>query len=222
MKIQEIITEDSDTKKELLKEFAGIKMFAEEQCQPYLQEIGGFDAAIIDYPMYRGMIGLTFEEGTYAKVLTVNQNRVPTDTPEGVQSLIDDWFQKNYDVRFRQTSLHCTGRIQTAAAYAASIIGPLIVIPMGEYHYAYSAQYRDLFIALGKIKYAIPNRGIGMTPEQVTEYYQDKIDDFMNEGDYRVDDNIRGAIAAETEIMLSCKKALVIQQRLLKILVSIK
>jgi len=219
VKIQEIITEDSDTKKELLKEFAGIRMFAEEQCQPYLQEIGGFDAAIIDYPMYRGIEKIEFPPGSHAKTVIVNQNRIPTDTPEGVQILIDDWFQERVGVRFRQTSLHCTGRFDIAISYSGMATGALIVIPMGEYHYAYSAQYRDLFVALGKFNYKPPNGGAGMSVHEAEQFYKARINEFMDSGDYRFDTNIRGAIFSGTEIMLSCKKALVIRQKFLKKLV---
>ena len=221
MKSLEFINEESDTKRELMLEYAGIKMFAEKYCRPYLQEIGGFENVVFTRPLYRGIKGLTLEPNTYSKVVNVNQDRKPTDTPETVQGLIDDWFEQHFGVRLRKTSLHCTGRLNFAHSYSDRA-GPFIVIPMGEYHYAYSETYKDMYIALAKSEFRPPTGWKSMTADTVNTHFKDKINKFMTAGNYQFDNNLIAAIDSGHEIMLQCKKALVIQQSFLATLVKIK
>jgi len=221
MKINEVIFEDTATdKRALLTEYAGIQLFTKEHCQPYLKEIGGFENAVFRLPLYRGILGLNFDPGTYSKVITVNQNREPTDTPAEMQVLIDDWFQRRFGIRFRQTSLHTTGNLMTATQYTSVVSGPLVVIPMGNFHYAYSEVYKDLYQALQRFNTKPPENGKGMSYTELEQFYKDRITEFMETGDYRFDKDLSRAIQNGNEIMISCKKALVIQWSFLKALVT--
>jgi len=222
MKIQEILNEDvsPEEKRELLTEYAGIKMFAEEQCQPYLKEIGGFENALFRTPMYRGMMSLTFPKGQYSSVVNIRQDRQPTDTPPMLQSLIDDWFQHHFSIRFRQTSLHCTGLMSTARAYSSTMVGPVIVLPMGDYHYAYSEVYNDLYQSLHDFGIKLPNSGKGMSRDDTLSFYENRIIEFMDAGHYQVDHGLTHAIQSGAEIMISGRKALIVQQKFLKALVT--
>lgn len=207
----DIIASEQQERRKLLTEYVGIELFAKEHCRPYLKEIGGFENAVFRYPLCRGMVGFSFSPGTYSEVIDVNQNRKPTDTPEGMQVLIDDWFQSNFGTRFRQTSLHVTGNIVAASTYAGAA-GPVVIIPMGEYHYAYSEKYTDLFKELVNVNIQVPRK---MSPEGTLQYYRTIVNEFMNKGEYKSDIGLLHAIQKGHEIMVSCQKALAIQHKFL-------
>lgn len=218
MKVNEIIFEE-DEKRQLLVEYAGIELYANDHCQPYLNKVGGFKNAVFVNPMYRGMSDLSFDKGTHSKVINVNQNRQPTDTPIGIQTLIDDWFEDEYGVRFRQTSLHCSGNIVTALAYSDNRKDPLIVLPIGNFNYCWSLIVRDMFDDLGAFEYSQPGGDIGSSRERIKTWNKDKVDAFMNRSNYRVNEGLVTAIKSQNEIMVSCREALVIQHSFLRTLV---
>ena len=217
MKINEVICEDTD-KRAMLVEYAGIQSFAEEYCKPYLNEIGGFKNAIFVHPLYRGIAGLNFKKNEYSTVIKVDQNRTPTDTPPAMQNEIDNWFEDKAGVRFRQTSLHCTGNIDTADSYSVDK-GPLIVLPMGNFNYCWSTIYRDMFSSLANESITA---GVvqGGTKQRLMLWTKDDIIKFMENGNYQANTGLVPAINSKKEIMISCKKALVVQQKFISNLVS--
>jgi len=175
-------------------------------CQPYLNEVGGIKEALLIRPLFRGMRGLVFDP-PIARI-SVNQNRQPVDMEPGIQKIIDDWFSERTKVRFRQQSLFCSGDITTAKIYQEEEIGPLIVVPIGPYHYTWSPTYRDLYdeINWSSITVYVPS-----TKDEPT--VEEKIDELLTKGNYQFDTGIREAIDSNHEIMLACKQAYVIKYR---------
>jgi len=166
----------------------------ERNCGPYLQEIGGLENALLRYPLYRGTSPVT---GIYKRV-TVRNDRIPMSTPIKIHNNIDNWFEANSKnhIRYRSASLFCSGSRRLASSYAEDSRGVVIVLPVGEYHYAWARQCADLFEAILALSY----EG-GSPPDMST---------FLPACEYLEDTDLTEAINSGHEIMLHCKEAILI------------
>ena len=172
----------------------------ETLCGPYINAMHGFDNAVFKYQMFRGIKNFEWrQEGDHEeyRITTVNQQRVSRDTRTSIHKMFDDWFDRNTGYRFRSAALFTIGNEPAAYRYAESSGEVVNVIPAGEFHYCWSPKVKDLLPMW-------ESNGSPHTPEM--------IDDFMNAMDYKVDQGLPQAIRSGGEIMIACKKAVLLNQ----------
>ena len=108
-----------------------------------------------------------------------------------IQNALDDWFEQKFRIRFRQSSVFCTGDHYDAKSYSEPNGTTAIVLPVGDYDYCWSPDVGDLFISLQR------NKGHDLTS-------------FMNLSHYRCNEGIAKAIESGHEIMLHCQSIMII------------
>ncbi|WP_133167874.1 hypothetical protein [Burkholderia gladioli] len=71
--------------------------------------------------------------------------RQPRDMPPAVHQVLDDWFFDRFGVKYRGSSLFCTGDATIAAGYVTEKSALISVEPLGNYSLSYSPICKDLF-----------------------------------------------------------------------------
>ena len=71
--------------------------------------------------------------------------RVPVSMPLNIQVAIDDWFELAFGIRFRESSLFCTGSIINARHYAGDHGEVRVVRPMDDFAFCWSPLVADLY-----------------------------------------------------------------------------
>lgn len=223
MKIKEIINESGIINPEVIKaqeeivlgQFQLLDEYTVKLCQPYLSQVGGLKNALIGSVLYRGLanndlIQSDVQYGAPYNIMPVRQDRRPRDTPFRVQSLIDDWFQKNTGYKFRSQGLFCTHKKSLALNYG----WPVAVIPVGEFHYCWSPKYSDMYEELEI--FAVRNSDedphilqVQTGKQQVQNFFDNNptaVDQFLNIGDYNFDRGLAQGIQSGSEMMIVCKQ----------------
>jgi hypothetical protein len=138
MKIKEITEYFEDDGNDLLK----IKAFIEQNCQPYLKEIGGIEE--LPYTLMHGSNSSALKQNI-ATIITINQERKPKDTPLYIHDQLNAGLMKAGFKAHRGNSIFVSGHNGVSGSYGQTYI----VIPIGEYHYTWGlAKYgpiRDLW-----------------------------------------------------------------------------
>ena len=165
--------------------------FITQHCKPYLDEVDGISKALGDLALYRGVSMFKFDEGEYARIVPVNQNRRPTNTSAVAHQAVDDWFQAKFGIRFRQSSVFCTGNLGDAQSYAGTSGTTAIVMPVGDYDYCWSPDVGDLYIELQR------NKGYSLSA-------------LMDINHYKCNEDIIAAIQSDNEIMLHCQSVMLV------------
>ena len=175
----------------------------EQECGPYLQEIGGLENALIKYPLYRGGDNVFTSNSPIVKI-PVRQDRQPRSTSIEDHELADKWFKEHssFGIPYRSAALFCTGSQVIATAYTRYYPEgtgiSMIVLPVGEYHYCWSPEVQDMFSEIHVLSFS--------TDEPVV------ISNFLDKSGYEEDTRLTRAIASKHEIMLHCKEAILIQR----------
>jgi len=168
--------------------------YIREHCQQYLDEVGGLRNALSKLPLWRGIS--RYEFGTDVAVITpVPQNRKPTATDLSIQTLADDWFQEQFGIRFRQSSVFCTGMYEDARSYQYPGGTTLIVLPVGDYDYCWSPIITDLYTVLP-------------TAQDIED--GSVVSEYLDRGKYKFNTELVRGIESTNEIMLHCKQVMMI------------
>lgn len=108
-----------------------------EHCMPYLKEHKSFAYN----PILRGFRS---KFDTILQQHDVRPNRQPKDMPVTLHQVIDEWFSKTFNHRFRSNAVFATPSLETAEEYG--YIRP--IYPIGHFTYVWSDQVYDLFTQL--------------------------------------------------------------------------
>lgn len=71
--------------------------------------------------------------------------RQPRDMPLAVHQALDGWFSDRFEVKYRGSSLFCTGDVAIAAGYTTEKSALISIEPLGDYSLCYSPNCKDLF-----------------------------------------------------------------------------
>lgn len=204
MKIFEVI----DTKQgRTLESFVDALM---PDCQRWFSELGGWDVALFELIMWRG-INANFD--SLATELPCPINRKPTMTPLDTHNICDQWFLERTGVRFRSNSFFCDPDKSVAATFGK----PYIVIPKGEYKYCWSPEYADMTISLEKFGDEVIAAASRRNAKVDLADLSNSVYEFLNNGMYRTD-RIEDALTGNGEIMLHCQEAYMIDPEFLRYL----
>lgn len=141
------------------------------------------------------------------KEVLVNTQRKPRDTPLLVHKIIDDYFFEIYGIPFRSSSVFCVNNpsyITQDYPDSRGIENSLhLIFPIGDYTSLVSKKYRDLTLILSR-SYGKEMVEISSCTsiDDVSEPTKNKILDFLNRGDYVLNDLFGNNV---NEIMLYCK-----------------
>lgn len=78
-------------------------------------------------------------------------NRKPVSMSNKQSELADDWFERNFGLRFRAQSMFCVragSNLNESISFTTSYGIPCVVAPIGSFTYAWSPEYDDLFFSL--------------------------------------------------------------------------
>jgi len=75
----------------------------------------------------------------------VANERRPRDTPVELHSLTNNWFEKQFGLRFRSRTLFCSGNKEMAREYCDENHGLISIRPVGEFKLCYSPNCADLY-----------------------------------------------------------------------------
>ena len=218
MKICEIVLEDSVNPAQVdFDAHEEIRNIIMRDCQPYLTAVGENLKSALSRPMWRGIqpsdsVSVKLTE-KYFTISPIRKDRMPMDTPGSIHSYIDSWFNRRMGIPFRSHSMFCTGRKIHAQAYGKAYI----VIPIGNFSFCWSPLVEDMYESL---RYYVndlakededpwvPSNSIARI-----KYYMDSEDDvagFLEDSDYRFNENLDKAIDSGHEIMIACNEAIII------------
>lgn len=142
MRLHQIIKEDPDfTDFRTDEGLKAIWNYIRTNCSDYISENPGH----LKRPLYRGLSGNI----NPVSILSVNQNRLPKDTPLAIHKLFLDAFKTAGIKANRDNSIFCTGSYSQAMDY--STFSPHIIYPIGPFEFAYSNDITDLYMDMEKL-----------------------------------------------------------------------
>lgn len=163
----------------------GVQEYIQEHCQPYMREVG------YGQFLYRGISKSRLAQLQEALVMPGcaiipghYESRKPVSMPLEYHKLANEIFVQYHGLPFRN-GLFVTGDRISTKSYGAGII----VIPIGEFRYCYSAQIKDMYDIVSE-----------------DEIDEDSFRDVIH--DKYVTNNLRRGMKLSTEIMLYCDKCL--------------
>ena len=232
MKIAEIIIEDAvetdNTNnpvvirmKENLHELA---VYAIRHCQPYLAAVGGLENALFNIPLYRGFRRedlSTLNVAHQEPFITINirKDRIPIDTPKDISTTIDNWFEKNTGIRFREQSLFCSGRLSLASCYGEVVV----IVPLANFDCCWSGKFEDMYVGMSEYADAesghnIEDYHLMTSKEKLRAIFSDSnnVTYFMENADYQFNAGLLEGIESGHEIMIVGNRAIAINYDWLK------
>jgi hypothetical protein len=99
------------------------------------------------------------------------------------------------------------------------------IIPIGDFHYCWSYNYKDLYIDVGDAAFKMQkeidplsahNQTTKNLAMMVFNNNEQNINTFMQRGDYQFDANLQQSTKSGGEVMISCKQIMVISTRWLR------
>ena len=171
-----------------------------KDCASFLQQIVHPD----DYRLYRGV-----SNGT--KVFAKGNNpidRQPRDTEFVIHDVADQWFAKEFNIKYRSNAVFCTGSYSDAENYGKLYL----TFPIGEFRFCWSPKVGDMtYLFEGAIE---PSEYYEKTPDHKlnAERYHNVVNDIkfrhdifttLDKCEY-TEDNLPRAISNGNEIMVHC------------------
>lgn len=185
MKIKELFEEEKENKlsEDLVKQIVA-------ECAPFINEVKN----IAEYRLHRGILSNSFKPPRAKRIyedeifkVKVRKRRMPLHTNSLVHKSIDDWMLNNLGSRFRSQAVFCVGAKYQAAQYGVIYV----VLPIGDFKFAWSKNVDDLYAELDNPR-----------ARQDSKY----ITDFLDKAEYQTK-NLRSAIKSFSshEIMIDCE-----------------
>lgn len=134
MKIHELF-EDTYSAPDIGK----LRALLEKDCAPFLSEI--------KYPLYRGLRKRSLartEVMPSVYMMSTRSDRTPMNMPEEIQTIFDDFFEKEFGVRFRTSGAFATFNQELSAQYGAAYM----IFPIGKYKMLSSNVVDDAYFDL--------------------------------------------------------------------------
>lgn len=148
---------------------------------------------------------LVFLRGTSAKfdpsnctIQRVRKDRKPRDTPLHLHNAADEWFLKNFGVRFRSQAILLSSSQQTATAYASNPSNVHRIIPIDQYKFCWSPKVTDMLQLIDATT----------TPEMLWAA--------LTASAYQADD-LKSAYESRNEVMLFCENYIAVPIKLINI-----
>ncbi len=168
-----------------------------DDCRPYFNAINNdIDGSIL----YRGLVLDSFrrrakEVAENVYLATVRKDRVSLNTPNASHAFIDAWMEKNLGAKFRSAAIFCVANYRTALSFGK----PHVVLPIGEFKYAWSPFVEDLYSDFDNI-------GLGATPtSDEREDFFKKLEQTLEGSKYRTTELTRAIKEyPKHEIMVEC------------------
>lgn len=167
-----------------------------DDCLPYITAI---QHDIDNFRLYRGLQLESFRrraENVADDVYraTVRKNRVPLNTPDYLHTFIDDWANENLGSRFRSSAIFCAAKRITVINFGK----PYVIMPIGEFKYAWSPLIEDLYSDVEEIN----NAATTQSEKEMTKAAVKKV---LDNAQYRTD-GITKMISEYPahEIMIDC------------------
>ena len=165
-------------------------------CQPFLKLIGN---NIDEYRLYRGAKPEYEDVHQVADgVRIINRKHEKEKLYDRHDRGFDDMFVEKYGIPFR-SELYVTGNFRAALGYGDTSI----VLPVGEFKFAWSPEVYDLIISFRKEAFNMGWRDL----DKAIENNQNLLDKFK----YVVDQDLPAAIKSKNEIMIYCDQYLAIE-----------
>lgn len=172
-------------------------------CRPYFDLINN---DVDNLKLYRGlqMASVTKRAEEVAKsvyIADVRKDREPLNTPVRLHKLIDSWMEENLGSKFRSQSIFCCGNYYTAMSFGT----PHVIIPIGEFKYAWSPYLEDLYSDVEEIAHAANKANCDWDHAEHQALHT------LNNADYRTN-NLKLAISEydKNEIMIECDRYYII------------
>jgi hypothetical protein len=164
-----------------------VQAYIQEYCQSYINEVGNNEflyrgiskSRLAQLTMMSRMPGCAIIPGHY-------EVRKPVSVPQEYHNLANELFVKYHGLPYRN-GLFVTGDRASTKSYGAGII----VIPVGEFKYCYSAQVKDMF---------------DIVPESEEWFDEDEFSEVIR--NQYTTNNLQRGMKLHTEIMLYCDKCL--------------
>ena len=123
-----------------------------DDCAPYITSLN-YD--IDNFRLYRGLQLESFIRRAEAVAedvykAQVRKNRVPLNTPDYLHSFIDSWMEENLGAKFRSSAIFCAAKQTTVLNFGK----PYVILPIGEFKYAWSPFIEDLYSDVEEINYS--------------------------------------------------------------------
>lgn len=183
-----------------------LKDFLKKNCAPFCSDAkvfkhGDFLArAATKLPASFKPIDLTINGKSFnAGIASIRKDREPAALSLSMTRAIDDWFEKEYEVRPRTSSMFCVSTINGATA--SSIYGHLnfLVFPIGDYSIAWSDNVKDLYAT--NIDAQVDYTGDPIVKE---------VEAYLNKLNYKVG-SAKQALTSDAELMVMADKVLMVE-----------
>lgn len=168
-----------------------LQKMIEEQCQPFLQMVGGWKGAK-KHVLYRGM------RRSNNVIWNVRKNRKPKTSSAPEHNAMNAWFERKFGIKHRSESMFCSADVDVAAGYGRDIYA---VFPIGNFEFAYAAKdnifVQDLLYPIRKKTEAVKDDAAKVTPI---------VDEVLDGLDF-TDQNLLGAMKKRKvmpELMINC------------------
>lgn len=201
---KEFVTEEHKMLYQDVYDWNDFKFFdvIKENCKQYLAEIKDPTKVIA----YRG-IRDRGDHG-FISVKDTRTNRQPLDTNKGLSAKIDEWFKREYGIRFRSSANFAAGDSNIAGKFG----DVYIMFPIGDYDYVWSPNYSDItedfqqYVEMHAKQY--PEEYNYIFKEGVKYIHPKHLNDFMKDGHYKFNTGLVDALTKHkrNEIMIHCKK----------------
>lgn len=177
--------------------------FIKRNCQPWLRQTNRGN-----YAVYRGFRSLAGKPLPIAFIQSVRKNRRPMDTSVDLHKMFNLMIQMAGKKANRSNSIFVSGTRLIAEYY-----GPdFVILPIGEFHYTWSADMEDWYSIMDyEVSHIASLGNIDPSEYATKDFIENELGtDWIHSirGD---DGTLVEAIEKDFEIMISCKKYLAIQ-----------
>lgn len=138
---------------------------------------------------------------------TVRHDRRPADTEPESHKLLDDWFNKEFGVRARSTTLFCVGDTKLGRADIKQYGDLYIILPIGEFKYIWSPKVQDLFAKIDDKDWTMDLQRPGEEQDPA-----ENCNRFMNTLGY-YDGDLHKVVSSKLEVMVACSKYYAIEYK---------
>ena len=188
------------------KKIKPLKEFLQENCDQFCTDANIFNGgnfmarAATKRPASFKPIDLTINGKSFnAGIASIRKDREPAALSLSMTRAIDDWFEKEYEVRPRTSSMFCVSTIN--GANASSIYGHLnfLVFPIGDYSIAWSDNVRDLYTT-----------NVDSQVDEDRNPIVKNVEAYLNKLNYKVG-SAKQALTSDAELMVMADKVLMVE-----------
>lgn len=181
----------------LAVENAAAQIFA--NCQPFLTaaKFNFTKRGLQSTGLFRGISPLVTAD--WFSEQKTRKGRLPVDSTQIVQHLLDELFEEKYGYKFRADSIFTVGSISMAIEYGR----PYLVFPIGQFHFLWSRRLIDAYPLFNEIS---PDLRTSPFSSEKRAALKAALNVGIEEADFVFDADLPAAIKSKHEIALHCDK----------------